>query len=209
MFIRAHGGWDAFSTILLEETGCSSHLDALRRERELIEQLQATLNHAVPTRTRKEYHDKYYSHNQEAIHEKRKTYREETKDKLAEYFDKYRKENRQVICEHSRQHYTENKDRIQGRRKAYYLFPQPTARRFGHKGQWKGEQKKDDQASPPRRLTRGHGNLGCHKRAKVGVACEKALNPEGAYPHNTAHRETSHRESVAEPEELAPAPSRV
>ena len=120
VFIREHGGWDAFSMILLEETGCSSHLDALRRERELIEQLQATLNHVVPTRTRKEYHDKYYTDNKEAIHEKHRTYREENKDKLTEYFDKYRQENRQEICEQSRQHYAENKDRIQERHKEYY-----------------------------------------------------------------------------------------
>ena len=54
-FIRECGGWDNWSMIPIEEASCESVLDALRRERELIEANECTLNCQIPTRTNGEW----------------------------------------------------------------------------------------------------------------------------------------------------------
>ena len=50
IFIRAHGGWNNWSMIPIEEVAYETVYEALRRERELIETLGATLNFQIPTR---------------------------------------------------------------------------------------------------------------------------------------------------------------
>ena len=52
-FIRNNGGLDNWDMILIEKTECENLLDALKREREHIETLHATLNKRVPSRTKK------------------------------------------------------------------------------------------------------------------------------------------------------------
>ncbi len=83
-YIRDNGGWDNWSMIMIEEYNCKSKLEAEKRERELIEELKATLNMVIPTRTQKEYkqnnredilvsHKEYYIDNKEKIKEMYKT----------------------------------------------------------------------------------------------------------------------------------------
>ena len=72
-FIRNNGGWDNWTMVMIEEYQCNNKLEASKRERELIEELKATLNKVIPTRTGKEY----YIDNKEIILNKFKEYRTE------------------------------------------------------------------------------------------------------------------------------------
>ncbi len=67
-FIRANGGWYNFDMVMIEEYKCSSSLEAAKRERELYEELKATLNKNVPSRSNTEY----YKDNFDRINEKKK-----------------------------------------------------------------------------------------------------------------------------------------
>jgi hypothetical protein len=90
-FIRENGGWDNWSMIMVEEYSCNSKLEAEKRERELIEELKASLNCIIPTRNKKEYyqdkkehikivHKKYYINNNDKLKEKDKEYYENNKE---------------------------------------------------------------------------------------------------------------------------------
>jgi hypothetical protein len=54
-FIRDNGDWHNWSMILIEMFPCTNHLESLQRERYWCENLNATLNSLVPSRTNKEY----------------------------------------------------------------------------------------------------------------------------------------------------------
>ena len=96
-FIRENGGWDNWEVVKIEDYICNSFNDALKRERFWIEELKATLNRTIPTRTDAEY----YQDNKEKILIKRAIYREQNKEKLKEYFIEqnkaYREKNRDKI----------------------------------------------------------------------------------------------------------------
>jgi hypothetical protein len=85
-----NGGWENFDVILIEQIKCEDKLHALKKEREYIESLNATLNTQIPTRTnkewlndnqeqRKEYELKYYQDNQIKIKQEKKTVTMRTK----------------------------------------------------------------------------------------------------------------------------------
>lgn len=59
-FIRDNGGWDNWEMILVEKYPCNSNLEARKREKEICEQLTATLNKQSPYTDQKEYSKKYY-----------------------------------------------------------------------------------------------------------------------------------------------------
>lgn len=50
-FIRNNGGWDNWNIIMIEQYPCNNKLEATKRERELIEELKATLNKRIPFKT--------------------------------------------------------------------------------------------------------------------------------------------------------------
>ena len=64
-FIRAHGNWDNWDMIVIEEFPCDSKNQLHTRERYHMENLHATLNKVIPTRTLKEYNKEYYQDNTE------------------------------------------------------------------------------------------------------------------------------------------------
>lgn len=53
-FIRDNGGFDNWHMVMIEEYPCESKLQAERKEREYIENLNATLNRQIPTRKQME-----------------------------------------------------------------------------------------------------------------------------------------------------------
>lgn len=53
-FIRSHGDWQNWDMIVIEEFPCDSKNQLHTRERFHIEDLHATLNKVIPTRTMKE-----------------------------------------------------------------------------------------------------------------------------------------------------------
>ena len=88
-FIRDHGNWDNWSMILIETRQCADSLEATKIEREFMEQLHATLNQRIPSRTKKEYHEE----NRDLLNEKKKQYYEANKDEISE------RKKQVVICE--------------------------------------------------------------------------------------------------------------
>jgi hypothetical protein len=58
-FIRDNGDWHNWSMVLIEMFPCTNHLESLQRERYWCENLNATLNSVVPSRTKQEYDKEY------------------------------------------------------------------------------------------------------------------------------------------------------
>ena len=79
-FIRDNGNWENFDMIIIEKFKCNDKLELHQRERYWLENLKASLNSKIPTRTDKEY-------------------REDNKDKINEYNKEYRDNNKQKIAE--------------------------------------------------------------------------------------------------------------
>ena len=98
-FIRNNGGWDNFEMIVLVELNCKDKNEALREERKYLEELKATLNKQIPTRTYKEYRPIYTEQNKEKIAEQRKEYYEENKEIIVKQQQEYREQNRDKILE--------------------------------------------------------------------------------------------------------------
>jgi len=88
-FIRANGGFDNWTMIILEEYSCECKVELEMRERYWIELRKPTLNKQIPTRTDKEYREE----NREHIKEYQKQYREEHKDEINE------KKRTKYLCE--------------------------------------------------------------------------------------------------------------
>jgi hypothetical protein len=108
-FIRNNGGWDNFEMIVLIELNCKDKNEAERNERKYLEELKATLNKTIPTRTPKEYYEdnkektlnqkkEYYQLNKEERQLYNKTYREQNiehrRTKENEYNEKHREHRR-------------------------------------------------------------------------------------------------------------------
>lgn len=75
--IRANGGFNNWSMLLVEDFPCANKYQAKVRERYWCEELHADLNTQVPGRTREQYH-------------------EDNKEYMAEYYKEYA--NRKVVC---------------------------------------------------------------------------------------------------------------
>jgi hypothetical protein len=104
-FIRDHGGWENWDMIEVARVECLDKRDAERIERKYIEDLGASLNKQLPTRTQKEYREghkegyneylkKYVIAHVESIREYQYgyqlEYRESHKEKKKLYMIEYR-----------------------------------------------------------------------------------------------------------------------
>ena len=74
-FIREYGNWSNWSIVMVEEYSAYNKNDLHSRERYWMEQLKATLNKSIPTRTQQEYHAQHKN--------EKKQYYEERKDEIA------------------------------------------------------------------------------------------------------------------------------
>lgn len=97
-FIRETGGWDNWSMLEICKISCVDKHDAERNERKYIEELKATLNKHIPTRTPKEYYDQ----NREQRLEYHKEYQSHNREKLTEYYKEYYDQNREQLAEKSK-----------------------------------------------------------------------------------------------------------
>jgi predicted GIY-YIG superfamily endonuclease len=137
-FIRANGGWDNFDMVLIDNRACANSLEARKIERNYIEDLQATLNCQIPTRTPQEHYQdnkehitervkeyytnnkneinnknmEYYETHKEAIQKQIKLYRNNNKDKLQQCKTVYYQKNRGIILEAMREYSVINRDKI-------------------------------------------------------------------------------------------------
>jgi len=104
--IRENGGWENWDMVLVEKFPCKDKYEACKREREVLEELDAKMNTFRPYRTQEEYKDikqqdqkKYNEKHKEERKEYHKQYREENKDILNEKGRKYRQEHQTEIAE--------------------------------------------------------------------------------------------------------------
>ena len=115
-FIRSNGGWNNWDMIEICRQSCIDGNDARKLERKYFEELGATLNVEVPSRTKTEY----YKDNREDTLEYHKIYYEEHKEEINEK-DKHRYEtHKEEIKEKSRQYRELHKEEINERRRLQY-----------------------------------------------------------------------------------------
>jgi hypothetical protein len=136
-FIRENEGWDNWSMIMIEKYCCSSLLEATKRERELYEELQGTLNSYTPSRNKKEYYDEfkdkllehnklYYQNNKDILKEKSLLYYQDNLEKIKEYKKNYCEENRDKIKEYQDNYRLEHNNKIKCDCGRYYTFRHKT-----------------------------------------------------------------------------------
>eukprot|EP00732_Lithocolla_globosa_P002387 Lithocolla_globosa_v1_NODE_1547_length_2493_cov_371.285773.p2 type:complete len:165 gc:universal NODE_1547_length_2493_cov_371.285773:2001-1507(-) len=97
--------------IPVESFPCENKMELEKRERYYIENFTC-VNKSIPTRTMREYRQKYYEENKNEICEQMKKYREENKNIIHEKKKKYREENKNIIREKKKKYHEENKDII-------------------------------------------------------------------------------------------------
>ncbi len=105
-YIRENGGWDNFDMIEVERYNAIDGYDATKRERYWIDELKATLNCKLPTRTHKEYRED----NKEIISEQRKNHYSNNKEKISEYQKQYFKNNMDKINERNKEYNKNHKE---------------------------------------------------------------------------------------------------
>lgn len=107
-FMRDNGGWDNWDMILVEKYPCNDILEARARERYWIEELNASLNRYVPSRTR----NQYIEENKDIIKENQKKYYENNKEKYKVYYEKSKEKNKDLIKEKNSNYYKNNKEKF-------------------------------------------------------------------------------------------------
>lgn len=98
-FIRANGGWNNWDMIVIEEFPCETKYQAETRERYWLEELKATLNKCIPTRTMREYRET----NREQILEQKKEYYETNKEQILEQKKENYEKNREQLLEQKKE----------------------------------------------------------------------------------------------------------
>lgn len=91
--IRANGGWDNWTMVMIEEYPCNNSLEATKRERELLEELQSKLNSNTPAQTREEW----CKNNKDILKEKDKEKYNKNREKIKERANNYYKNNKDII----------------------------------------------------------------------------------------------------------------
>jgi hypothetical protein len=133
-FIRDNGKFENWDMLLIEKYNCNDKLELHKREREYIETLGASLNKNIPSRTIKEYKEKYYENNKDKLTQskhkyyidnkaeiagKNKEYRENNKDIIKQRKKDYANNNKPVLKQKAREWRENNKDTIRKRKQEY------------------------------------------------------------------------------------------
>ena len=114
--IRENGNIENWDMVLIETLKCENRLEALKRERELIEQMKPTLNQLRPYRTEEELIEKKVKDN-----ERKRQDRNENPEKYREIDRvKYLKRREQAL-QRASEYYQENKDRINKHEKEHII----------------------------------------------------------------------------------------
>lgn len=119
IFIRNNGGWENWSMIMIENYPCNNKLEACKRERELMEQHNNTINTNRPFITeqeKNEYSMEYKIKNKEKLLEYHSNYRKEHKEKIKGYFET----NKESIAQTRKEYYEKNKELMKKNAKEYY-----------------------------------------------------------------------------------------
>ena len=100
-YIRANGGWENFTMILIKYTPCNTRKELTKHEQKAYIEFGATLNGKSPSQTQQEY-------------------RQENKAKIKEYDKEYRQLNKAKIKEKQKEYYQANKAKIKEKKKEHY-----------------------------------------------------------------------------------------
>ena len=100
----------------IEKFPCNNYGEASQRERYWFENLKATLNKVVPSRTKKEWENDHKEHMSEYI----KQYRSLNKDIIKQNKTLNYQENKEAILEKHKTYYKQNKEKILAEQKIYY-----------------------------------------------------------------------------------------
>ena len=115
-FMRENGGWENWEMLWIKTLKCENAMEARSEERKCKEQLNATLNGNVPSRT----FDEYRETNKDKIKEYAVEYRKNNKDKIKEYTERnkeHRKQYNKDYREKTMKNYVRTKSRITKRTK--------------------------------------------------------------------------------------------
>ena len=115
-FMRENGGWENWEMLWIKTLKCENAMEARSEERKCKEQLNATLNGNVPSRT----FDEYRETNKDQIKEYAVEYRKNNKDKIKEYTERnkeHRKQYNKDYREKNMKNYVRTKSRITKRTK--------------------------------------------------------------------------------------------
>ena len=116
VFINQNGSWDNWEMIEIEKYDAADKLDSLKRERFWLEELKATLNKTIPSRTKEESRKEWYKANPEYNKEYIKEYRKVNEEKLNQKSKEYRKVNEEKLNQKSKEWYKANKEKIKERK---------------------------------------------------------------------------------------------
>ena len=94
-YIRENGGFDNWDIIQLETIQFNDRYELNARERVHLEQLHATLNKQIPTRTKKQY----YMDNREKYLQKSKNFRENNPELVAQQLKEWCENNKEKVKE--------------------------------------------------------------------------------------------------------------
>lgn len=108
-------GWENVSIVLVEQFPCSSKMELLKRERYFIEELKASLNKVIPTRTKQEYNE----HRKDFFAEYMKEYQEKNKELMVVKRKEWYEKNKQVILEKNKKRYEQNKEVLAKKQREY------------------------------------------------------------------------------------------
>jgi len=122
-FIRANGDWENWDMIEIEKYNAIDSYDAKKRERYWIEELKASLNARIPSRTQNEYYkdniedikkykSNYRENKKEFIAKQKKIFYETNKDKINQINKEYHEKNKNIINKKTKEYYDKNKDII-------------------------------------------------------------------------------------------------
>jgi hypothetical protein len=152
-FIRENGGWENWEMVKLEDYPCEDSLELRKREREWLEEYQASLNKNIPSRPHNEamkaYYEKnkdkikaYYENNKDKITAKKKAYYEKNKEERLEKTKEYNKRNREKIKEYQRKWKQCNREKIREHQREYYERNKEKMREYQRKCQKAYRQKR-------------------------------------------------------------------
>ena len=107
-FIRENDGWDNFDMVLIETVSMENSLEARKRERELIEELNAEINYI-----------KKPAVSLEEAKQRKKEWTKENEDHVKEYKHNWQIENRERLSEIRKQQYQDRREEILAKCKKY------------------------------------------------------------------------------------------
>ena len=122
--IRANGGWDNYTMIIVEEYPCKNSTEARMRENELYHDYNAELNKVRPYITeeeRGEYSRNHYERNREHYMELNRQYKDRNKVQQYALNRQYAEKNKERIKEYQKLYGEQNKEKLRLYYREYYL----------------------------------------------------------------------------------------